>query len=444
MKTLNIESLAREDAQIRAALEITERLRTFGFKAYFAGGCIRDWLLGGAPKDIDIATDALPADTRHYCEGGPEVGEAFGVTLVKRSGFTFEVATFRSDGSYGDGRRPDTVELHKSPEEDAKRRDFTVNALFLDTGTGEVIDYVGGVKDLEAGVIRAVGVPEERFAEDYLRMLRAVRFASRLGFAIEEKTFSAIKENRKKILKIAKERILTEIEKILTSDVSLSHGWRLLVELDILRLLFPNLEGCSEQRTMDMLRRLTELRVLKPVPFGEVYDSVALAWAVVFHPLDHSIDIELESWPMSNELRNRIISLVKHLRHDDFSVDNFSSARLSTQKRMLRRPCLKEHLALWTIWKSKSVDVFDHESVEVFDPVRHVVDVEMARLNCDKARSLRPSALLDGNDLQELGYKPGPMFSQMLLALEEEQLMERVLSKEEAVQFVLENFTRGT
>ncbi len=441
MKTLNIESLAREDDQVRAALEITERLRTFGFKAYFAGGCCRDWLLGGSPKDIDIATDALPTDTRKYCGGGPEVGEAFGVTLVKRGGFTFEVATFRSDGSYGDGRRPDTVELHNSPGEDAKRRDFTINALFLAPETGEVIDYVGGLKDLEAGVIRAVGVPEERFTEDYLRMLRAVRFAARMGFAIEEKTFAAIKANRRKILKIAKERILTEIEKILTSAISLSHGWRLLVELELLHLLFPNLRG-FEQRTMDMLRRLTELRVLKPAPFGEVYDSVALAWAVVFHPLDHRIDLELESWPMSNELRNRIISLVKHLRHDDFSVDNFSSVRLSTQKRMLRRPCLKEHLALWTIWKSESVEVFDPENVEVFDRVRHVVDVEMARLNCDAVRSLRPPVLLDGNDLQGLGYTPGRMFGQMLSALEEEQLMERVQSKEEAVTFIVNNFSK--
>ncbi len=430
MKTLNIESLAREDAQVRAALEITERLRNFGYKAYFAGGAVRDWLLGGAPKDIDIATDALPADIRKYCEGGPEVGEAFGVTLVKRGGFTFEVATFRSDGNYGDGRRPDTVELHKSPEEDAKRRDFTINALFLNPETGEVIDFVGGVQDLKAGVVRAVGDPEERFAEDYLRMLRAIRFAARMGFAIEEKTTAAIKSNRKKVWKIARERVLTEVEKIITSD-SRVRGWELLVELELLHTLIPNLEG-FQQRTMDMFRRLTELRQAALLLPLVVYESVALAWAVVFARMEHRVDVELESWPMPNELRNRIISLVMHLRHDDFSVESFFSARLSMQKRMIRRPHLNEHLALWAIGRP--------ESEEAYSMVGRIRDMIWRQRSCQPFQSVRPPALLDGNDLQELGYTPGPMFGQMLSDLEEEQLMERIESYEEAVEFVVDKY----
>jgi hypothetical protein len=214
-----------------AAVAVVERLREAGFEALFAGGCVRDMLLDQEPQDYDVATNARPEEIRRLFPRGRLVGAQFGVVLVRRFGWDLEVATYRSDGTYSDGRRPDQVEFG-SREEDAQRRDFTINGMFFDPLTEAVIDHVGGRADLDARLIRTIGAPEDRFAEDHLRMLRAVRFAARLGFDVEPPTMTAIQQHAAKLTAISAERIWSELEKILTGAAR-ARGWRLLCEANL-------------------------------------------------------------------------------------------------------------------------------------------------------------------------------------------------------------------
>jgi tRNA nucleotidyltransferase/poly(A) polymerase len=185
------------------ANSICDALENAGFQAFLAGGCVRDLLLGRAPADYDVATSATPEQVLELFPDGITVGAQFGVILVRRDGAKVEVATFRSDVGYSDGRHPDRVEYASSPEEDVKRRDFTINGLVMRHNTGEILDYVDGQADLRAGIIRAIGEPDRRFAEDKLRMLRAVRFAARFGYDIEPKTFAAIRKHARKISQVS-------------------------------------------------------------------------------------------------------------------------------------------------------------------------------------------------------------------------------------------------
>ncbi|MFK7959178.1 MAG: CCA tRNA nucleotidyltransferase [Phycisphaerales bacterium] len=222
----------------RVATEVAAELHRAGHIAWFAGGCVRDRLLGAEPKDYDIATDAEPARVAELFPGSLRVGEAFGVMLVRRDGCSTEVATFRRDGAYGDGRRPDEVSW-SSPEEDAQRRDFTINGLFENPATGEVIDHVGGQADLERGVIRAIGTAEDRIEEDRLRMLRAVRFAARLGFSLDDATGVAIRRRAAGLTSVSRERIGHEFRAML------AHPRRAdaVAQLANLRLLGPVFAG---------------------------------------------------------------------------------------------------------------------------------------------------------------------------------------------------------
>src|SRR5688572_25076472 len=203
-------SATREDA-----LAVVRRLRDAGHVAYFAGGCVRDQLLGLDPKDYDVATDAPPDRVRQLFSNTQAVGAAFGVILVRQRKSQIEVATFRTDGKYLDGRRPEGV-VFTTAEEDAKRRDFTINGLFYDPVEDKVIDYVGGRADLERRIIRAIGNPDERFAEDHLRVLRAVRFAARFGFDIEPATASAVQSHARHLPRISPERVAEELRLMLT------------------------------------------------------------------------------------------------------------------------------------------------------------------------------------------------------------------------------------
>lgn len=447
MKTIDFSSLVQKDSRVAAAVDVAARLRSLGYTAYFAGGCVRDWLLGRDPKDIDIATDAIPYQTKTACPGSRFVGEAFGVSLVKRDGFTFEVATFRSDGDYGDGRRPDSVELHTSPEEDAKRRDFTINALFMDTETGEVIDYVDGVKDLEAGIIRAVGVAGDRFAEDHLRMLRAVRFASQLGFEIEDATLEAIFDNSAEITNVAKERVWVEMTKLLLGQ-SPDLGFRLLCDTGLFRALFAELERCytvggnGHGEVSEMLRLLVRYRQGKPdpvsqLPGSEHLYSEALCWAILFGKWKPIVQQELDKWPIPTELGKKIATLV----NESTVPPLWDELSLADRKRYLRRPHLHEHLLLWSLaWNTEWRVAIDPAMVRL--AVKNIIEDEIFRTNCEPQKSMSPPVLLDGNALQELGYSPGPLFSKMMAALEEEQLMERVLTREAAVEFIESNYSQ--
>ena len=232
---------------LTSATTLAKTLTEAGHTAYFAGGCVRDKLLGLSPKDYDIATSATPAEVLKLFPGSNQVGAHFGVIIVKHEGHHIEIATFRTDGSYGDGRRPDSVTF-STPEEDAHRRDFTINGLFENPETGEVIDLVNGLPDLEAQVIRAIGTPSHRFQEDALRLLRAIRFSTTLGFPIEPLTLAAIKDNAHLLEKISPERIRDEFSKIITSP-NRRHGLELLVEAGLIDHFLPEvlpLIGCEQ------------------------------------------------------------------------------------------------------------------------------------------------------------------------------------------------------
>ncbi len=273
-----------------AAIEVLVRLREHGYSAYLVGGCVRDLLLGVDPADYDVATDTTPDEVLQRFPDSIGVGAQFGVVLVLVRGddgappFKVEVATYRSDIGYSDGRHPDRVQFAKRPEEDVQRRDFTVNGLLLDPLTGEVLDYVGGRADLKAGIIRTIGDPGLRFAEDKLRMLRAVRFAARLGYEIEPRTFAAIQRLAAQVNQVSRERLRDELDKMLTEG----HARRAFELLDSTGLL-PQL--------------LPEVAAMKGVepppqyhPEGDVWThtlmlleglekgcSRALAWGVLLH-----------------------------------------------------------------------------------------------------------------------------------------------------------------
>ena len=239
--------MPHEDEMQATARGIAQRLREHGHVAYFAGGCVRDLVRGRAPKDIDIATDARPEEVQKIFPRTYAVGAHFGVIVVLKGGMQFEVATFRSEGAYLDGRRPSEVRF-STAEEDAQRRDFTINGMFYDPLTDQVIDFVGGRADLEARLVRAIGNPEERFAEDRLRLLRAVRFATVLEFEIEEQTWAALVRQAQSIQQISAERIRDELVRIFLAPQR-ARGWDLLDTSGLMRAILPELEalkGCEQ------------------------------------------------------------------------------------------------------------------------------------------------------------------------------------------------------
>ena len=267
------------------ARDLARRLREQGHKAYFAGGCVRDLLRGQAPKDIDIATDARPEVVQKIFSRTYAVGAHFGVIVVLENGFQFEVATFRSDGAYLDGRRP--VKVHfATAEEDAARRDFTINGMFFDPEKEEVIDFVGGRMDLEKRVIRAIGDPAQRFAEDRLRMLRAVRFATVLEFEIEPATWDAVRAQAASINEISAERIREELVRIFMSPQRI-RGWDLLDASGLMRVVLPELDamkGCEQPPQFhpegDVFKHTRIMLELLPAEA-----SLPLVFSVLFHDI---------------------------------------------------------------------------------------------------------------------------------------------------------------
>jgi poly(A) polymerase len=417
------------------AVSIIGRLRSAGFQAYLVGGCVRDLLLGKAPKDFDIATSATPAQVLTFYPTAQQVGAHFGVVMIDG----VEVATFRSDHAYQDGRRPGEVHFETNPKADAERRDFSVNALFLDPETDEILDFVGGRADLEAGIIRAIGDPEQRFREDYLRMLRAVRFAARLNFEIDGATAAAIRKLCELAGRVAAERTRDELVRILTEGGA-KRGLELLDRLGLLAVLLPEVarmkgvqqppefhpEGDVWTHTLLMLDGLHEpsptlaLGVLlhdvgKPPTFrlaerirfdGHVEAGVAIA---------HDILTRLK---FSNEDIRQVEALVdNHMKFKDVP-----QMRESTLKRFLRMPRFDEHLELHRLDCSSSHNMLDNYEF---------VKEKQAEFGEEK---IAPAPLLTGKDLIAAGYSPGPWFSKALSASEDAQLEGRITTKEEALQ----------
>ena len=452
------------DPKYGAALGIARRLREAGHAAYFAGGCVRDLMLGMEPKDYDVATSATPDAIVALFPKTYTVGAHFGVVLVCETvgemEVATEVATFRNDGAYSDGRRPDAVRFSKEPEEDVRRRDFTINGMLLDPdayeATGDAaaatLDFVQGRDDLAAGIVRAIGEPKLRFMEDKLRMLRAVRFAARLHFEIEPATVAAIHCHAGEILQVSQERIRDELTRILTEGGA-RRGFELLYDLGLLARVLPEAvrmrgvaqppefhpEGDVWTHTMLLLEKL---------PAG---CSPTLAWGALLHdigkpatyqPPNPAIpgdrirfnghvevgvriaEVVLERLRFSNEDTAQIVALVKnHMRFGDIL-----QMRESTRRRFLRLPRFDEHLELHRLDAGSA-----HGDLTLYDFARQQYEAE-------PAETMRPAPLLTGDDLIAAGYKPSPQFKAMLTLAEDAQLEGAATTRAEAIAVVQERF----
>ncbi len=434
---------------------VCRTLRGAGHQAYLVGGCVRDILLKREPADYDVATDATPDRVQQLFPHSLAVGAQFGVIVVTQDSGEgdsthVEVATFRSDIGYSDGRHPDRVVYTTSPQEDVKRRDFTINALLLDPETGEVLDFVNGRSDLAAGIIRAIGRPADRFSEDKLRMARAVRFAARFRYAIEAATFSAIARLAPEIRQVSAERIRDELTKLLTEGAA-RRGFELLDETRLLPELLPEIarmkgveqppqfhpEGDVWTHTLLMLERL---------PPG---CSLTFAWGVLLHDVGKPPTFTPPSGPngrirfdghvevgtrmaeeicrrlrFSNEDTGQIVALVaNHLRFKDAP-----QMKPATLKRFVRLDRFEEHLELHRLDCSAS-----HGHLDNYEFVRRF-------LAETPPEQVRPPRLLTGEDLVSLGFRPGPQFKVMLEAVEDAQLNGKIGTREEAMRLVTESF----
>ncbi len=430
--------MQEQSAGEHLAVAIVLQLRSHGQKAYLVGGCVRDRLLHIRPKDFDIATDASPSQLATYFPGALMVGAHFGVVLVREGTAQVEVATFRSEGAYRDGRRPDNVRFESEPRLDAQRRDFTVNALMEDPISGEILDYVEGRADLASRTVRAIGEPRRRFEEDHLRMLRAVRFAARLNFTIEDKTREAIREQAEFVLTVSAERVRDELVRILTEGGA-RRGLELLDELGLLVLVLPEvkaLQGVEQPPEFHPEGDVWTHVLLMLENMGAATSSLALG--VLLHDVgkpqtfrraerirfDGHADVGaemaaklLERLRFSKDEVEQAASLVaNHMKFKD--VRNM---RPSTLKRFLRLPHFEEHLELHRLDCLASIG-----RSESYDFVK-------GRLSELGADALRPERLISGRDLIEEGYAPGPAFSKAMEAVETAQLEGEIQTRGEAL-----------
>jgi len=430
------------------AISIVRRLLDAGHAAYLTGGCVRDLLLGRTPKDFDVATSARPDELLRLFPGSGQVGAHFGVVLVHEGGSQVEVATFRSDLDYHDGRHPEDVHFEKDPSRDALRRDFTINALLLDplSGdpiSGEVLDFVNGRADLNAKLIRAIGDPERRFREDHLRLLRAVRFAARLGFEIEPETFAAIEHLAPLIRNVSAERVRDEIARILTEGGA-RRGFELLDSTGLLREVLPEVaalkgvaqppefhpEGDVWTHTLIMLDGLRS-------------PSVTLALGVLLHDVgkpatfriaerirfDGHVEKGIEiAHSLLTRLRfpNQVIEGVEALIANHMKFMEVPKMRESTLKRFMRQPDFDGHMELHRLDCLSS-----HGGLENYEFVRR-------KQQEVPPEELKPAPLLTGRELIAAGYKPGPRFGIVLSEIEDAQLEGRISTAEEALEMARE------
>lgn len=429
----------------RAARHICATLRASGFRAVFAGGCVRDHLLGVPAQDLDIATDARPEQIMALFDRTLAVGAQFGVVIVVLPEGTFEVATFRKDHGYSDGRRPDSVTFTEEME-DARRRDFTINALFLDPETNDVLDYVGGIKDLRAGLVRAVGDAHQRFSEDRLRLLRAIRFSARLGYVIEATTLDAIRANASYITATSAERIREELLKMLTEG-SARRAFELLDETGLLGILLPEIvamKGVEQPAAFhpegDVF--VHTLGALEKLPGGV---SPTLALAALLHDVGK---------PATQTIEDRI----------RFNLHEKVGARISEDVcRRLRMPVSDTARIVWLVENHMRLlhffDMREHRRRRLarhrgFDELLSLCRIDAQASHgdeslCDAVATwrnsleeiqLKPQPLLTGKDLIALGYRPGPLFKHILDDVEAHQLDGTLNDKAEAESYVRRRF----
>jgi len=444
------------------ATVVVQTLRQHGFQAYLVGGCVRDLLLQREPKDYDVATDARPPQVMRIFPDTYAVGEQFGVVLVPApepqlaGGFsggasekshTVEVATFRSDIGYSDGRHPDEVRFSRDPCEDVARRDFTINGMLLDPVSNAVLDYVGGRQDLEAGIIRTIGDADQRFQEDKLRMLRAVRFAARFEYGIEPATFAAMQKLALKIQVVSRERVRDELTRMLTEGGA-RRAFLLLDESGLLAHVLPEItamkgveqppefhpEGDVFVHTLLLLDNLPQ-----PCP-------MTLAWGALLHDVgkpptfrvgpdrirfDDHVEVGVRMAEeicrrlrFSNDESAQILALVdNHMR-----FGHVSRMKESTLKKFMRLPAFDEHLAL-----HRADCLASHRNLATYNFL-------LRKREEIPPEKMRPTPLVTGDDLIAAGHSPGPKFRDILNAVEDAQLEGRILSRDQALEFVQREF----
>jgi poly(A) polymerase len=421
------------------AVAIVRRLRDSRFTAYFAGGCVRDFLLGIEPQDYDVATDARPDDVRKLFAQTQAVGVAFGVMLVRQGRSVIEVATFRSDGNYSDGRRPDAVRFTDA-REDALRRDFTINGLFQDPLTGQVIDYVGGQDDLAARRLRAIGQADHRFAEDHLRLLRAVRFAARFGLTIEPATAAAMTAHARELRHISPERVAEELRMMLTPPTR-RVALPLLEQFSQADVIFrfargpegPALDGHHAKplpRLTDLMQHLPP----EPISFGLALAATVLARQpaaaaadALFAALNHqAVAATARALRQSLRFSNDEESAMRQILE---SVGKLLTETPSPD-RLPRVALLKRFLAGKTTADGRSL----LRAIAAIGCFEHVIAALDRRLEELSASCVAPSPLITGDDLIAMGFSPGPPFKRLLDQLYDAQLEEAVTTKEQAAE----------
>ena len=469
------------------ATNMVRTLHERGHLAYFAGGCVRDLLLGREPADYDVATDATPQQVMEIFPQTFAVGAQFGVVLVPFEAKTtegtedhggkassedrhkgervvpgtmggsgqpapslkksVEVATFRSDLGYSDGRHPDEVRFTSDPRQDVARRDFTINGMLFDPIKNEVLDFVGGREDLKAGIVRAIGEPQRRFAEDKLRMLRAVRFAARFDYAIEPATFSAIQRLAAQIHQVSQERVREELTKMLTEGRA-QRAFQLLDESGLLREVLPEVSAMKGVEQPPQFHPegdvfVHTLLLLEKLPAG---CSKTLAWGALLHDVgkpptfrvapdrirfDGHVEVGMKMaleicrrLRFSNDEIDQILALVEH--HMRFA--HVERMKESTLKKFLRLPAFDEHLELHRIDCLSS-----HGNLDSYNYAHE-------QLHSLPPEAIRPRPLVTGRDLIEAGYEPGPRFKEILGAVEDAQLEGRLTTSDAAMEFVKHEF----
>jgi len=431
------------------AISIIRTLREAGYPSYLVGGCVRDVILGREPADYDVTTRATPEEVMSLFPETYAVGAQFGVVLVPSpdKALTVEVATFRRDEGYSDGRRPDSVIYSQDAREDVERRDFTINGLLLDPLNNEVLDYVGGRRDIEARILRTIGDPERRFTEDKLRLLRAVRFAARFGYEIEPATFSAIRKLAPQIHQVSRERVADELNKMLTEGRA-RQAFELLDATHLLPEVLPEIsamkgvaqppqyhpEGDVWQHTLLLLENL-------PQPC-----SLTQAWGALLHDVgkpptfrvapdrirfDGHVEVGVKMAEeicrrlrFSNADAEQVLALIQqHMRFGDLQ-----RMKESTLKKFLRLPKIEEHI------EQHRLDCLaSHGDLTLYEFARK-------RMAETPPEVLRPSPLVAGGDLIVQGYTPGPRFKEILTAVEDAQLDGRLQSREQALAWVRQEF----
>jgi putative nucleotidyltransferase with HDIG domain len=432
----------------KTSIKIVKILQAAGHETYWAGGCVRDMLLKKEPKDYDIVTSAKPDEIEDLLEKTIPIGREFGVMLAVEGDHHFEVATFRSDSGYSDGRRPDAV-LFTNAEEDAKRRDFTINGMFYDPITEKLYDYVGGQKDLEEHLVRFIGDPHERILEDHLRILRAVRFKSTLNFQYHPETYQAILKHSKLADEVSAERLRDELNKMMLSEHNLD-GWEDLLETGILEEVLPEVYAMKGVAQPYQYHHEGDVWAHAKQSLGSIskYASINLRWATFLHDVGKPVTFKLaerirfdhhaqEGAKITNKMLRRLNFSKKDIDHITWVIEHHMmlpqllEMPLGRQRHWFLLPHFKDLLAVF----EADIAGTDPAGYEIYTKVLEAYNETMTKIPEE------PTPLLSGHDIMEiLNIKGGKKVGEVAQELREKQLGHELNTKKQAEEWVRANY----